>query len=75
MDNLESMLLWIPVNQESPEETDELIQKVTLANDAVLDFSEGIISLDDTFQAVEYYGADIDNYRENLVESIRILGG
>lgn len=72
MDNLEPMLLWVPGQQESPEETDDLIQKVTLANDAVLDFADGIITLDDTYQRIEHYGADVDKYRENLIEIVRI---
>ena len=74
MDNIEPLLLWVPVNQESSEKTDDLIQKVTLANDAVLDFSEGIITLDDTFQIIEHYGADVDDYRENLADIARKLG-
>jgi hypothetical protein len=74
MNDVEPLLLWVPVNQQEPEETDDLIQKVTLANNAVLDFSEGIISLDDTFQIIEHYGADVDDYRENLAEIARTLG-
>lgn len=73
MDNLEPLLLWVPGNQESIEERHELIEKVTLANDAILDFSEDLITLDDAFQAIEHYGASVDDYRENLAETIRIL--
>lgn len=74
MSNIEPLLLWVPVNQEFIEETDELIQKVTLANDAVLDFTEGIITLDDTFQVIEHYGADVDEYQKIIDGNLRVLG-
>ncbi|MBE9191404.1 hypothetical protein IQ230_13820 [Gloeocapsopsis crepidinum LEGE 06123] len=74
MDLKESMLLWIPVGQESQDENNDLIQKVTQANGAVLDFCDGIISLDETFQIAEYYGADVDDYREILDTNFRYLG-
>lgn len=73
--NIEPMLLWVPVYSEMPEEeADDLILKVSLANDAILDFSEGIITLDETFQTIEQFGANIDEYRDNLAETIRIMG-
>lgn len=69
----ESMLLWISVNSESDELDDEL-QFVTASNGAVIDFCDGLISLDDMFQAVEYYGADVDDYIEDLVETVNMFG-
>lgn len=70
----ESMLLWIPTNSESLEESDNLNRLVTAANGAVLDFVDYIISLDDMLQSIEYYGADVDEYLENLTETVRIFG-
>lgn len=70
----ESMLLWIPADSESKEESDELNKNVTASNGAVLDFCDGLISLDDMFQTVEYYGADIDDYIEDLAETVNMFG-
>ena len=70
----ESMLLWLAVNSESESESDEELRLVTASNGAVLDFCDGLISLDDMFQAIEYYGADIDNYIEDLVETVNVFG-
>lgn len=76
MDNVtEPFLLWVPVHEEIPEEEiDNLIQKATLANNAVLDFAEGIITLDNTFQIIEHYGTDIDEYQTIIDENMRTLG-
>lgn len=68
------MQLWIPVNQESSEESIQLIQNNTLANDAVMSFCEGEISLDTTLEMLEQYEVDIDEYRDVLVEAVRRLG-
>lgn len=71
----ESMLLWVPIHPEIvEEETNDLIQKVTAANNAVLNFAEGIITLEDTFQVIEHYGANIDEYRNILDENLRVFG-
>lgn len=71
----ESMLLWIPGNSESIEESDDLNAKVTAANGAVLDFCDGDIPLDVLLQVIEHYGGNVDNYRADLLESIVALGG
>lgn len=70
----ESLLLWIPADSESEAESTELNKSVTAANGAVIDFCDGIISLDDTLQCIEYYGADVDEYLEDLGETVRIFG-
>lgn len=62
----EFMFLWIPTACESEEESIDLCCKVTAANSAVMDFADRLISLDDMFGAIEYYGADIDDYIEDL---------
>jgi hypothetical protein len=72
--NIELMLLWVPLYPGALEETDDLIEKVTSANDAILEFSEGIITLDDTFQIIEHYGADVDEYREIIDNNLRVFG-
>lgn len=69
------MLLWIPNSQECPQESDELIQQVTAANGAVMDFCDGIITLETTLEIVSDCGADVDRYIADLDESIRFLGG
>lgn len=75
MSNLEnSMLLWIPANCSSEEESDELNQKVTASNGAILDFCDCLISLDEMLQSIEYYGADVDDYLEDLAETVRLFG-
>ena len=70
----ESLLLWIPTKSESESESEELSRLVTAANGAVLDFVDRIISLDDMLQSIEYYGADVDEYLEDLSEIVRIFG-
>ena len=74
VDLQESMLLWIPVDPESPQESDELISDVTAANGAVLDFCDGIITLDQTLEIVDDCGADIDRYLADLDFTFRQLG-
>jgi hypothetical protein len=68
------MLLWIPVHRESPEESDELIQKVTVANGAVLDFCDGFLAFSEMIEIVDDCGAQTDRYLADLDESIRFLG-
>ena len=70
----ESMLLWIPQSSKSDEESDELNKQVTAANGSVLDFCDCLISLDEMLQSIEYYGADVDEYLEDLAETVRIFG-
>lgn len=74
MDLQESMLLWIPGQQESIDESDDLTRKVTAANGAVLDFCDRLITLDDLFQTIEYYGASVDDYRINFAETLLAYG-
>lgn len=75
MDLQESMLLWIPGSQDSLDESDDLNQKVTAANKAVLDFCDLEISFDELLQIIGHYGGSIDNYRACIEESITGLGG
>lgn len=74
MDLKESMLLWIPGQQESTEETNELITKVTESNRAVINFIDSEISFDDMLQIIDYYGASVDDYRLILDENFRHFG-
>ena len=74
MDLKESMLLWIPGIQESTEETSDLIVKVTEANRAVIDFLDAEISFDDMLEIVDYYGANVDDYRATLDNNFREFG-
>lgn len=70
----ESMLLWIPIVRECPEESDDLIQQVTTANGAVIDFCDGYLSLDETLQVISDCDADVDDYIENLARTISCFG-
>lgn len=70
----ESMLLWLPTHIESIEESEQLTKQVTLANGAILDFCDGDNSLADTLEIIEYYGANVDDYRINLEDTIRAFG-
>lgn len=74
MDIQKSMLLWIPSDSESIEESDDLNAKVTAANGAVIDFCDRLITLDDLFQTVEYYEADVDEYRALLSDTLSLYG-
>lgn len=67
-----SMLLWLPAS--SINEDDSLIEKVTLANGAIEDFCDGETNLADTLETIEYYGADIDEYRNGLAFDLKRLG-
>ena len=69
----ESMLLWLPTSPEA-NQNESLIEKVSLANRAILDFCNGEISLENALEAIEYYGANVDIYRDNLDECLRTLG-
>jgi len=66
----ESMLLWLPITIAR----EELIEQVTAANGAILDFCNGDQSLDDTLEIIEHYGANVDAYRHSLAEDLRCLG-
>jgi hypothetical protein len=67
------MLLWLPSSR--LDEQPLLIEEVTAANGAILDFCNGELSFADTLEAIEYYGASVDQYREGLAEDLRRLGG
>lgn len=67
-----AMLLWLPAS--SCDEDDSLIEKVTLANGAILDFCDGEINLADTLETIEYYGANVDEYRSGLALEVKLLG-
>lgn len=68
------MLLWIPNNMESQEESDDLIQLVTVANGAVLDFCDGVSPLEEMLEIIFDCGADVDEYLADLDSSIRAIG-
>lgn len=74
MDLQESMLLWVPVNRECPQESDELIENVQIANGAVMDFCDGLLELDETLQIIESVDADVDDYLANLARTISAFG-
>ncbi|WP_009632444.1 hypothetical protein [Synechocystis sp. PCC 7509] len=67
----ESMLLWLPSSMSFEE---SLIEEVTAANGAIIDFCDGELSFADTLEAIEYYGADVDEYRAGLAEDLQRLG-
>lgn len=67
-----SMLLWIPTYL--IDEDDSLIEKVTSANGAILDFCDGELSFADTLETIEYYGANVDEYRSGLALEVKLLG-
>lgn len=68
----ESMLLWLPSSM--LDEQPLLIEEVTAANGAILDFCDGELSFADTLETIEYYGANVDQYRAGLAEDLRRLG-
>ncbi len=68
----ESMLLWLPSSM--LDEQPKLIEEVTAANGVILDFCDGELSFADTLEAIEYYGANVDQYRGALAEDLRRLG-
>lgn len=70
----EASLLWIPSSLESQEEWDLRAKQATEANSAVMDFCDGIISLDDCFQIIEATECDIDDYIDNFAENLRMFG-
>lgn len=72
MDLRESMLLWLPSSMLT--EQSSLIEEVTAANGAILDFCDGELSFADTLEAIEYYGANVDQYRASLADDLRQLG-
>ena len=72
MDLRESMLLWLPSSMLT--EQPSLIEEVTAANGAILDFCDGELSFADTLEAIEYYGANVDQYRAGLALDLRRLG-
>lgn len=68
----ESMLLWLPSSM--LDEQPLLIEEVTAANGAILDFCDGELSFTDTLEAIEYYGANVDQYRTVLADDLRRMG-
>ena len=68
----ESMLLWLPSSMLNEQES--LISEVTYANGAILDFCDGELSFADTLETIEYYGANVDQYRTVLASDLRQLG-
>ena len=70
----EALFLWIPNTPKCPEESDALIQLVTVANGAVLDFCDGVSPLEETLEIISDCGADVDEYLADLDSSIRAFG-
>lgn len=68
----ESMLLWLPYSM--LDEQPLLIEEVTYANGAILDFCDGELSFADTLEAIEYYGTNVDQYRAGLEEDLHRFG-
>ena len=68
----ESMLLWLPASM--LDEQPGRIEEVTAANGAILDFCDGELSFADTLEAIEYYGANVDEYRASLADDLRRSG-
>ena len=68
----ESMLLWLPSSMLNEQES--LIEEVTYANGAILDFCDGELSFADTLETIEYYGANVDEYRTVLASDLQRLG-
>jgi hypothetical protein len=75
MDLQQSMLLWLPINKIDSHEDESLFSNLTAANGHVLDFWDGKCSLDETLMAIEYYGANPDDYRAMLDANLRYFGG
>ncbi len=71
---VESMFLWLPTNIETEEESEQLIERVTLANDAVIDFCEGNRTFSDSLEIISACNIDIDNYLDTLSENFRTMG-
>jgi len=74
MDLQDSMFLWIPNFSESQSELDNSIQKVTLANGAILDFCDNVISLEETLEIIFDCGADVDEYLAQLDRTVTAFG-
>lgn len=68
----ESMLLWLPASMLT--EQPSLIEEVCSANGAILDFLDGELSFADTLETIEYYGANVDEYRSNLALDLKLMG-
>lgn len=68
----ESMLLWLPASMLT--EQPGCIEEVTAANGAILDFCDGELSFADTLETIEYYGANVDQYRASVADDLRRLG-
>jgi len=68
------MLLWLPASSIALEQEPLLIEQVTAANGAIIDFCDGDQSFGDMLETIEYYGANVDAYRHSLAEDLRLLG-
>ncbi len=68
----ESMLLWLPYSMLT--EQPSLIEEVTAANGAILDFCDGELSFNDTLEVIDFYGANVDQYRAGLALDLQRLG-
>ena len=71
----ESMLLWLPASgYECDEELLHHVSSITNANGAVLDFCDRKLSWSDLLDTIEFYGANIDDYRCVLDANLRARG-
>lgn len=74
-ENCQSMLLWLPTSgYECDEEFSHHVNLVSTANNAVLDFCDRELSWGNLLDIIEYYGADVDNYRSVLDANLRARG-
>lgn len=71
----ESMLLWLPASFfECEEEFSHHVNLVSTANGAVLNFCDRELSWSDLLDTINYYGADVDDYRRVLDANLRARG-
>jgi len=71
----DSMLLWLPSSEyECDSEFSHHASVVERANGAVIDFCDREISMSDLLDTIEFWGADVDDYRVSLDANLRALG-
>lgn len=72
----QSLLLWLPDSSNfCDEELGYHSQNIAAINSVVLDFCEGEKSLTEAIEIIEFYGADIDDYLQNLEQFVLKQGG
>lgn len=71
----ESMLLWLPASVLKSEEGNLLVSSLSEINEYVFKFWEESINFDEMLMAIEFYGADPDDYCQTLDTNLRYFGG